>query len=390
MQETIREKPMKLFIFTLGLLVSMCSIADSPKKYAGKQIELCMLGDSITWAHEGDDWRKFLLEKLPNLAFIGTHSAKNGFSHAGEGGNTSGQLIARLDKIPSARYYHLLIGTNDNRVVRNKTELNKIAFKTYKNIIKIVKNLSARKGTEKVFLGSILPCTNGKYPFRDQTNTKTNQLLKKNFASLFPNGKVIWVEYEKPLRATKDWEKIIRLHPTLKGYQILANILEEKLKALTRPANKAIRGAYGVKVVNLWEGNVNGSTIQAVLPGWYTLSFTVESIEHETLSFSLIASNPKPLKFVFIQKYEKNGIKNGERISFNFFTGYEGYGYSACKFLIKNLNAEIKQIMLEKLRPGKMPSIFKAGTFIDTNSPVFLGELLLPINLNQDIINDYN
>jgi lysophospholipase L1-like esterase len=369
---------MKILIFTLGLLVSIYTTAASTQKYAGKQTELCMIGDSITWAFEGDDWRKFLLEKLPSLAFIGTHSAKNGFSHAGEGGNTTRQVIARLAEIPSARYYHLLIGTNDNRVVRNKAELNKVALKTYKNIIKIVRHLAARKGTEKVFLGSILPCTNGKYPFRDQTNMKTNQLLRKNFANLFPDGKIVWVEYEKPLRGVKGWEKIIRLHPTTGGYRILASILAKKLKTETRPANKTIKGICGVKVINLWKGNADGSTTQAVLPGWYTLSFKVKRLKTNPLKFTLESSDKK-LKFVFNQKFAKNGVKNGDRVSFNFFTGYEGYGYNACYFLIKNLNAEIKNIMLEKLRPAKRPSIFKTGTFIDTKSPASLGELLLPI-----------
>ena len=45
---------------------------------------LCMIGDSITWADHGDTWRQFLLEQIPTLAFVGSHTAKLGYSHAGE------------------------------------------------------------------------------------------------------------------------------------------------------------------------------------------------------------------------------------------------------------------------------------------------------------------
>jgi hypothetical protein len=48
-----------------------------------QQIPICMIGDSITWAGKGDYWRKYLLELLPRLAFVGTHSAVLGYSHAG-------------------------------------------------------------------------------------------------------------------------------------------------------------------------------------------------------------------------------------------------------------------------------------------------------------------
>ena len=57
--------------------------AVEPKDVAGKQIEWCMIGDSITWAGNGDCFRKELLALIPELAFMGTHTAKFGYSHAG-------------------------------------------------------------------------------------------------------------------------------------------------------------------------------------------------------------------------------------------------------------------------------------------------------------------
>jgi hypothetical protein len=67
---------------------------------ASKQIPLCMIGDSITWAGKGDHWRKELLKRMPNLAFIGTHSAVFGYSHAGEGGDSTGRVLRRIKNIP--------------------------------------------------------------------------------------------------------------------------------------------------------------------------------------------------------------------------------------------------------------------------------------------------
>lgn len=56
------------------------------------QVPLCMIGDSITWAGDGDYWRQYLVEQMPTLAFVGTHSAVLGYSHAGEGGNSTVQV----------------------------------------------------------------------------------------------------------------------------------------------------------------------------------------------------------------------------------------------------------------------------------------------------------
>ena len=38
----------------------------------GRQIPLCMVGDSITWAQDGDAWRRALVARVPSLAFAGT------------------------------------------------------------------------------------------------------------------------------------------------------------------------------------------------------------------------------------------------------------------------------------------------------------------------------
>ena len=153
---------MKIARFALMIMAvaSMGLMAVEPKDVAGKQIELCMIGDSITWAQEGDYFRKHLVAKVPNLAFVGVHTAKFGYSHAGEGGNRTGNVLARLNdvnNIPDSRYYHLLIGINDSNSAKDDNTVPIIARGTADRILQIIEGLLARKCTEKVFWGTILP-----------------------------------------------------------------------------------------------------------------------------------------------------------------------------------------------------------------------------------------
>ena len=90
-------KLVKIFSACAAIVAMMGTlVAVEPRDVAGKQIEWCMIGDSITWAGNGDCFRKELLALIPELAFVGTHTAKFGYSHAGEGGNTRG-IVGRRE-----------------------------------------------------------------------------------------------------------------------------------------------------------------------------------------------------------------------------------------------------------------------------------------------------
>ena len=82
-----------------------------PEASAPAQIPICMIGDSITWAGNGDYWRKYMIERIPSLAFIGTHTAVLGYSHAGEGGNSTEAVLKRMKDIPDCPYYSAPITT---------------------------------------------------------------------------------------------------------------------------------------------------------------------------------------------------------------------------------------------------------------------------------------
>jgi len=331
------------------------------------QIPLCMIGDSISWAEFGDHWRKELLKHLPNLAFIGSHSACFGYSHAGEGGNNTSKVLARMNEIPDCPYYNLLIGTNNNSV----TEEDKIipqAQATTKDIIEIVNQLLAKDGAKKVFLSSLMPCFTDN-PLRDICNHETNKILRAKFAEVFPIGKVVWVEYEEAVRKIKEWEKIILLHPSPEGYAAIAEITARAIaEALDIPSFQQVDNT-GVQVVNLM-GSDNVTDCK-IIPGWYTLSFKVEG---KKPSIKLCGQDQK-LDAPFNMDIPVKAGK--ERVCKRFYTEAAGYGYTLDYLVLETENCTVSEVLLEKMRPSRQASIYNnKKSYIDTVSPSSEGELL--------------
>lgn len=336
------------------------------------QIPLCMIGDSITWAEKGDHWRAELIARLPNLAFVGTHSAMHGYSHAGEGGNGTGQILARMKEIPDCPYYNLLIGTNNNGVPKAELIEGK-SKQTADEIIKIVNELLKKKGVKTVFLSSILPCAT-ENPFRDQCNSATNKILRENFDKVFPKDKVVWVEYETPIRKVEGWEKKIFLHPNEEGYALIGDICAKAIaQALNiKPGTEFVRPANtGTRVVNLMGDN--NTTLRPVIAGWYTLSCKIDAISGQNPE--IILESRTPGKNTFKQVIPVKGVQ-GETISANIFTNYEGYGYTRDFLTLKTNGCTVSNVLMEKMRPSKKASIYGKGSYIDGVSPVSKGELL--------------
>jgi lysophospholipase L1-like esterase len=340
------------------------------------QIPICMIGDSITWSGKGDHWRKNLLEILPRLAFIGTHTATLGYSHAGEGGNSTSRVIKRLNMIPDCPYYSLLIGTNDTGV-KDEAKSQERAIRTAERIQKIVMGLLEKKGVKKVFLCSILPCfTNN--PLRDKTNSLTNIILREKMKTVFPNDKVVWIEFEEPIRKIKDWEPKIKLHPTLEGYKIIAKIHADKIAkelALTDISKKPEPASgTGVRVRNLWDKK-SETTIIPVIAGWYTVSFDVKKVSGDNPELKITGVD-QSVKTALNQTIKLVKPEAGKRMTINFFTSYEGYGYSRSKLKLEPVNCEIDKILFEKSRPSKQASTYGEGIYIDNKTTPALGELV--------------
>lgn len=335
-----------------------------------QQIPICMIGDSITWAGKGDYWRKYLLELFPRLAFVGTHTAVLGYSHAGEGGNSTSRVLGRIKAIPDCPYYSLLIGTNDTGV-KDKAKSQPRAKRTAKRIQQIVLELLKKKGVKKVFLCSILPCHTSN-PLRDSTNSATNVILRKEFSAVFPKDKVVWIEFEKPIRAIKNWEPKIKLHPTLEGYKIIAKIHADKIaKTLgikDMSAKAVAKPGTGVRVNNLWGAKTNSTKIP-VVAGWYTLSFTVKN-SSEKASVTLKGGDS------FTKTFKVAASDKDKRLSFKFFTGYEGYGYNRSDMTISLKDCKIDKVLLEKRRPSGKASAYGKGIYVDNKSKTAPGELI--------------
>lgn len=343
------------------------------------QIPLCMIGDSITWAGDGDLWRQYLLEEIPTLAFVGTHSARLGYAHAGEGGNGASAVLARIDDLPDCPNYHLMIGINDSSAAKSAEEVDTVAAGTAGRIVEIVRRLLEKPACERVFLASILAAEN-ENPFRDAAGSRTNELLRPE---LEPGGaladkRVVWVEYERPVRAREGWRAIMPVHPKPEGYRITAGMLADAIRAefglpgkIAAPVPAA--GA-GVRIVNLWEGGADGQTTVPIIAGWYTLSFDVRELGAEggTATLRSVEEVDKPLE----QRFTLAPGCAGQRVSFELFTQYEGYQYRRAHLRMEVAGGTIERILLEKMRPSRLASVYGVGSYLDTETPPALGELI--------------
>ncbi|NCO42322.1 MAG: hypothetical protein COZ06_27875 [Armatimonadetes bacterium CG_4_10_14_3_um_filter_66_18] len=340
------------------------------------QLPLCMIGDSITWADEGDYWREYLLQRIPRLAFVGTHSAKLGYSHAGEGGNGTQAVLNRLDAIPDCPFYALEIGTNDNNI-REEAQIEDRAAATAARIEAIVRGLLKKPSVQKVFLGSVLPCQTDN-PLRDRTNSATNVQLRKRLESAFPEGRVVWVEYERPIRALDNWGPLIRLHPTKEGYQVLARILAGAIAAALDLQDTATvptaRSGCGVRVDNLWE-DATEQPRAPVIAGWYTLSFELTEVAGDKPSVT-VRSVGESIAHPFAQAFPVAPGEVGKRVTLNFFTQYEGYGYTRSKMTVAAEGCEIGRVLFEKRRPSGEASDYGKGSYLDVRSTPRPGELI--------------
>jgi lysophospholipase L1-like esterase len=374
-----------LFVVMASLMAAPCRSANPPGDTSASftyadasvpgQIPLCMIGDSITWTNHGDEWRRGLLALYPGFAFIGTHSGKLGYSHAGEGGNGTRTVISRLPEIPDCPYYSLLIGTNDTNI-RDAARKDETAAEVADRITTIVSALLQKQGVRRVFLCSLLPCHTSN-PLRDQINAAVNAILRDKLAAgLFDGQPVTWVELEQPLRALPGWEKMIALHPSPEGYRHIARLHGEAILAAlavkdhSAPVPKA--GA-GVRVVNLWDA-ARQATSAPVIAGWYTVSFELKTVSGTAPAVRVLGAEGLPERLD--QRLVLDPADAGKRVTLPLFTSYEGYGYTRSALTLATEQCVIDRILIEKRRPSGLASAYGEGVYIDTATTPSPGELL--------------
>ena len=129
-----------------------------------------------------------------------------------------------------------------------------------------------------------------------------------------------------------------------------------------------------MRVANLFDEKAGG-TGAPVIAGWYTLSLEIGEITGPkptvTLAGPVALGQPE-----FRQEFAVAPDGVGKRVALNFFTGYEGYGYTGCVLSLKASDCQVKRVLLEKTRPAMKPSVYGVGSYLDTVSPPQPGELI--------------
>ncbi len=172
------------------------------------------IGDSLTWMYEGRYLRCLLRDQGLEYDFLGTHTDSFGFAHEGAGGETSKNVLDRIDSIPPADAYFLLIGTNDWAYSPQST---------VDNIKQIANKLQDKKKDVVIYVSTLLPAED--YTGHQEHNDAVNAILRKN---KFVCGKCKLIDVGASFQALPDgWQtKLIDgLHPNYKGYVALAKII---------------------------------------------------------------------------------------------------------------------------------------------------------------------
>lgn len=179
---------------------------------------IAMVGDSITWWSFGRFFRCLMAPELPGFAFKGPHTDQYGYEHAGEGGNTTTDVLQRLTEIGAADYYFVLIGTND-------WQKGLSAEQTFQQIRDIAMRLSADDGT--VIVSTLLP----RLDIHQSRNDEVNALLR----NWVPRCRCVLVDLDEAFRANARhdlyWDQGV--HPNVEGYQAIAPIVARLIRDAT-------------------------------------------------------------------------------------------------------------------------------------------------------------
>ncbi|WP_299098144.1 SGNH/GDSL hydrolase family protein [uncultured Winogradskyella sp.] len=184
---------------------------------------LCTIGDSQTWWSNAQNLRKYINDTNENLIFVGSNTDIFGYGHEGEGGNNSSELLNRIDNIPSADFYTLLLGTND---WKNNIET------TFINITKITEHLTLLNPKAKILYLTPIPTTNKK---RDLFNIDLSKKLIEKFKE---NKQIIVLDLRKKILDNENWEKDYLshdgLHQNKDGVEFTAKSIGNKIIELNR------------------------------------------------------------------------------------------------------------------------------------------------------------
>ena len=183
-------------------------------------ISVCTIGDSQTWWNAANNLRQELNNDFPDLFFVGSRTDVNGYPHEGEGGNHTSQVLARINYIPKADYYTLLLGTNDWQGNIDSA---------FKNITAICAILLKKYPQSKILYITPLPTTNA---VRDSFNARLKEMLIKTFTS---SKRIEVVGVGEKMREDLNWSTVYLLndglHQNAYGIKLMAEIIADKIKS---------------------------------------------------------------------------------------------------------------------------------------------------------------
>lgn len=173
------------------------------------------IGDSITWSLYGSYMRCLLLDNGLSYDFVGTKTDAFGFAHEGEGGNNTFDVLNRIEKIPSADSYFLLIGTND---------INYTASQTVENITVIANKLLEKNPNALIYISTLIP----RQDYLNERNMQVNALLKNK---QWPSSIKI-LDVGGDFYANENWQTLLLdgIHPNFKGYEVISRSIIKNLK----------------------------------------------------------------------------------------------------------------------------------------------------------------
>jgi lysophospholipase L1-like esterase len=182
---------------------------------------IAMVGDSITWAGYGQRLRCEMLDAGFSGHFVGRHVDSFGLAHEGEGGNTTADLMRRLENVPASSRYFLLIGTNDVTATPKET---------LDNILHIAGGLSHARKAAKVYVSTLLPRSDNKAANR--RNDAVNELLRAHFKTCTDCQSLVLVDTAQVMHEHGDWQSLLvdGLHPSIEGYRFLAKYWVQEIR----------------------------------------------------------------------------------------------------------------------------------------------------------------
>jgi lysophospholipase L1-like esterase len=205
----------RVLVTILAVLLSACGkvYQDEPKRLTTRTfadtapVSVCMVGDSIT--ARGAAWRERMAQQRADWHYDGSRSDGT-YLHDGVGGDTTRDIMNRLDAVPACDVYLLMAGGND---LAQKTAWPE---RIVENLQYISDTLVARGGV--VYLMTMIPCncgTDGNVKI-----TYTNYLIQNNI-----RGHAIIDTWSAIMGSSfpVGWLYVDAFHPSWLGYRIMAD-----------------------------------------------------------------------------------------------------------------------------------------------------------------------